>query len=173
VIIVSFRFSFTGPSAAAAERVRAVPLEPLEDPEDYEYLIMRACGVLDGTDAAFHIGGFGTDDWAFSVGYDMSAFMEEFPYLVDALRLGEETEIDLYPQGVERSLTFSPAGDQVAVRCVSRTSWTPRPDVEVCAADELLTMCTDLARAFSTALATVSPLLAQLAPFDRWQRGEI
>jgi hypothetical protein len=173
VIAVPFRFSFAGPSQAATERVRAAPLEPLEDFEDYEYLVMRACGVLAETDASFHIGGFGRDDWGFSVGYDMSAFMEELPYLVDGVRSGDETEVDLYPQGVERTLTFSPVGGEVRVRCESRTSWVPRPDVEVGSAAELLTMCDRLATDFATALAAVAPSIARLAPFDGWQRGEV
>lgn len=103
----------------------------------------------------------------------MSAFMEELPCLIDALRLGDETEIDLYPQGVERALTFRPAGDQVRVMCASRTSWVPRPAAEVCHADDLLSMCVQLARAFATALDSVAPTIAHLAPFDRWQRGEV
>jgi hypothetical protein len=173
VITVSFRFSFAGPSPAAIERVQAAPLEPLEDLEDYEYLVMRGCGALAETDAAFRIGGFGKDDWAFTVGYDMSAFMEELPYLIDALRSGNATEIDLYPQGVERTLTFSPADGLVRVTCESRTSWVPRPDVEVCVADDLLSMCVRLARDFATALDSAVPPIAQLAPFDRWRRGEV
>lgn len=167
-----FRFSFTGPSPDAVEHVRAVPLEPLQDEEDYFYLALTACGVLEGTDAAFQIGGFGRDDWAFDIGYDMSAFVEELPRLIEALSAGFEAEIDLYPQGVERMLRFSPVGDQVRITCVSRTSWVPRPDMEVCGLDELLAMCVRLAHDFASAVSAVAPTIAQLAPFDRWRRGE-
>ena len=166
-----FRFSFSGPSRPSAERVRAMPLDPLEDLEDYEYLAMRACGVLAETDASFRIGGFGQDDWRFDLGYDMSAFMEELPHLVDALRSGDEVEIDLYPQGVERGLTFLPAGADVRVRCVSRTSWVPRPDIEIHSADALLTMCAHLATDFATALEATAPSLARLSPFNAWRLG--
>jgi hypothetical protein len=148
-------------------------VEPLEYLEDYWYLAVRACGVLAETDAGFRIGGFGTEDWAFDVGYDMSAFVEGLSGLIDALRAGNETEIDLYPQGVERTLTFSPVGDQVRIRCVSRTSWVPRPDVEECELDELLAMCVRLAHDFAAALPDVAPTIAGLAPFDRWSRGEV
>ena len=81
-----FRFSFAGPSPAAVQHVRAIPRDPLEDSEDYGYLSMWACNVLRKTDASFHIGCFGSDDWAFDIGYDMSAFVEELPCLIDALR---------------------------------------------------------------------------------------
>ncbi|WP_405584033.1 hypothetical protein [Streptomyces sp. NBC_01190] len=158
-----FRFSFTGPSPAAVERARAVPVEPLEDPEDYWYLAVRACGVLADTDALFRIGGFGTEDWSFDLGYDMSAFVEGLPHLIEALRAGSEAEIDLYPQGVERTLRFSPVGDQVRITCVSRTSWVPRPGIEVCGLDELLGMCARLAQDFSEALSAVAPAIAQSA----------
>ena len=80
---------------------------------------MWACHVLSETDASFRIGGFGSDGWGFDIRYDMSAFVEELPCLIDALRSGRETEIDLYPQGVERTLTFSPAGERVLITCVS------------------------------------------------------
>ena len=168
-----FRFSFAGPSPAAVEHVRAIPREPLEDLEDYGYLSMWACNVLGSTDASFRIGGFGSDGWGFDIRYDMSAFVEELPGLIDALRSGRETEIDLYPQGVERTLTFSPAGERVFITCVSRTSWVPRPDVEVCDADDLLAMYVRLAQDFATAVHAIAPRLARLTPFDRWLGGEV
>jgi hypothetical protein len=170
---MTFRFSFTGPSPRGVRRARAVPMEPLEDLEDYWYLAMRACGVLAGTDACFHIGGFGWDNWAFDVSYDMSAFVEELPRLIEALRSGREAKLDLYPQGVDRTLTFSPAGDQVHISCVSRTSWVPQPDVEVCGLDELLGMYVRLAQGFGAALPAVAPSIARLPPFDGWLRGEV
>jgi hypothetical protein len=148
-------------------------MEPLEDLEDYEYLVKVACAVLGETDAAFRIGGFGRDDWSFDVGYDMSAFVEELPRLIDSLHSGRETEIDLYPQGVERTLTFSPVGEEVRITCVSRTSWVPRPDTEVCPAEELMGMCVRLAHDFADAVAAVAPSVARLASFDRRLRGEV
>lgn len=167
-----FGFSFTGPSPAGIERVRAAPLVPLEDLEDYEYLVMVACAVLAGTDAAFRMGGFGRDDWSFDVGYDVSAFVEELPRLIDGLRSGRETEADLYPEGAERTLTFSSWGEQVCITCVSRTSWVPLSDIEVCAVAELMGMCVRLAHDFADA-AAVAPPVAQLPPFDRWLLGEV
>ncbi|MYS24969.1 hypothetical protein GA0115240_172027 [Streptomyces sp. DvalAA-14] len=102
----------------------------------------------------------------------MSAFVEELPGLIEALRSGREIELDLYPQGVERTLTFRPEGDQARISCVSHTSWVPRPDVELIAADELLAMCVRLAQGFAEALSAVAPAIARLAPFDRWSRGD-
>lgn len=102
----------------------------------------------------------------------MSAFVEELPRLIAGLRAGRETEVDLYPQGVERTLTFRPEGERVRISCVSRTSWVPRPDVEVCAADELMDSCVRLARDVAAALEAVAPAVARLTPFDQWIRGE-
>ncbi|WP_333768022.1 hypothetical protein [Streptomyces sp. IBSBF 2435] len=170
---VPFHFSFADPSPEALARVRAVPRGHLEDEKDYYILALVACGVLDGTDAAFRIRGFGRDDWAFDVGYDMSAFVEELPRLINALRSGREVELDLYSQGVERTLTFSPDGDRVLIRCVSRASWVPQPEVEVCDAGDLLGMCVRLAHDFAGAVSAVAPAIARLEPFERWRRGKV
>ena len=71
----------------------------------------------------------------------------------------------------ERTLVFS--GERVLITCVSRTSWVPGPDVEVCDADDLLAMSVRLAHDFATAVHAVAPRLAGLTPFDRWLRGEV
>lgn len=166
----TFAFSFHGPSAQSAARAREAGIDPLEDTEDYEYLAMRACQALGATDAAFRIGGFGTQDWRFDVAYDMSAFLEELPYLIEALRAGDDFEFDLYPQGVERTLTFTPQGpDQVRVECASRTSWTPSPAVETHSRAALLTLCAQLTHDVATALTATAPTLAALPPFPTWR----
>lgn len=59
------------------------------------------------------------------------------------------------------------------VTCVSRASWVPQPDVEVCGLDELLGMCGRLAQDFGETRSVVAPVIAQLTPFERWSRGEV
>ena len=105
----------------------------LEDGSSYDYLAMRGCADLADTDASFLIGGFGGEDWKFDISYDLSALMESLPELIAAVRLHQQFELDLYPQGVERMLTFRfPEGQTVEVDCHSRTAWTPNPATEVC-----------------------------------------
>ncbi|MGO4748878.1 hypothetical protein AB4212_09665, partial [Streptomyces sp. 2MCAF27] len=81
--------------------------------------------------------------------------------------------VDLYPQGVERTLTFAPRGDQVDITCVSRTDWTPNPQMETVGSGELMDMLRGLAVDFSQALDTVVPEIGGLEPFASWKTGNV
>lgn len=140
---------------------RAVVLGPAEPGAPYETVVIEACSMLaEAGGASFHIGGFGDESWHLDVAYDLSAFVEQLPELLAGVREGREVEIDLYPQGVERTLTFRPAGGAVTIHCHSRTDWVPDPTVETIGRAELATMLADLAEAFTTSVATLSTHLA-------------
>jgi hypothetical protein len=102
----------------------------------------------------------------------MSAFMENLAELLAAVESRSHFELDLYPQGVERTLHFSFAGDVVSVRCSSRTSWQPSVPVEVMDFAEFRAMCTDLAKDFSRAVSLIGSQIADLAPFCHWRHGD-
>jgi hypothetical protein len=57
--LMSFCFKLDTPTPHASSGDHIGDLEPLEDAEDYEYLIIRGCADLARTDARFNIGGFG------------------------------------------------------------------------------------------------------------------
>ncbi len=90
---------------------------------------MEVCEFLGDTGYAFRISGFGQAEWPVDVWYDLSTLVEQLPDALAALRRGEPAEIDLYGQGVERTLIFEPAGDVVSITCSSRTRWQPEPAV--------------------------------------------
>ncbi|MGW8330719.1 hypothetical protein ACWGLE_22840 [Streptomyces sp. NPDC055897] len=163
-----FAFSFKKPTRDLPEEF--TPGE-LEDVEDYEYLIVCACSVLAETDAEFHIGGFGLDDWGFNVETDMSAFLEDFPNLFKGLRDGNPVTLPLYQQGVERNLTFKRSGEKISILCESRTSWVPNPELETLDYGQLLMMLQQLTQGFAEALAEKAPEIACLAPFPLWRAG--
>ncbi|MGO4418474.1 hypothetical protein AB4Z54_06860, partial [Streptomyces sp. MCAF7] len=92
---------------------------------------MEACEALsDAGGSTFHISGFGTDEWLFDIAYDMSTFMEQLPPLLAGVRERREVVVDLYSQGVERTLTCRPVGNLTVIRCESRTNWIPDPECE-------------------------------------------
>ncbi|WP_431679369.1 hypothetical protein [Kitasatospora sp. KL5] len=169
---MAFHFSLTRPTADRLPGEHLEEREPLEDVEDYAYLVVRGCADLAETDASFRIGGFGRDDWAFDVSYDASAFLESLQGLLHAVQQRSAFEIDLYPQGVERSLVFRFQDDTVLVDCTSRTTWIPSPSTEVCPHRDLMSMCTALAQDFASSLHAVDSDVATLTPFSAWLRGD-
>jgi hypothetical protein len=142
------------------------------DPENYKVLVIYACDLLSRTDTRFHISGFGDENWKVDVKYDLSLFMEQFPYLMRALASGNGYEMSLYSQGLERQLTFSPKLDEVEIRCASGTSWSPDPDREFLATLALKEMFTKLGTDFVRALETVDRKLAEMEPLNRWLVGD-
>lgn len=168
---MSFSVSFN-PAVPSGAVVPAS--ESLEPGDDYETLVMEACSALsDAGGGRFHIGGFGSDEWPLDVAYDLSAFMEQLPSLLAGVREQREVEVDLYSQGIERTLTFSPSGDLVMIHCDSRTNWVPNPEREDIAQGELVAMLSKLAEDFAGGLKAINSELSEVAPFERWLEGEV
>ncbi|MEV1329877.1 hypothetical protein AB0J20_09905 [Micromonospora costi] len=139
---------------------------------DYESLVMEACALLSETDCRFFVGGFGQDDWRLDVAYDLSAVLEQLPSILVGLRAGTEAELDLYSQGVERTLTFTRIGQDVIIRCRSQTSWVPNPDTEIMSSHDLESMFVRLANDFAASLELVDPDISSLPPFRDWRLGK-
>ncbi|MEI8411514.1 MULTISPECIES: hypothetical protein [unclassified Kribbella] len=146
----------------------------LEPGDDFETLVMEACSALsDAGGSTFHIGGFGSEEWPLDVAYDLSAFMEQFPPLLAGVRERREVEVDLYSQGIERTLIFRPIGDLVMIHCESRTNWVPRPERETITQSELVAMLSKLAEDFAGGLKMINSELSKVAPFKRWLEGDV
>ena len=146
----------------------------LSPSDDYETLVVETCSALsDAGGSTFHIGGFGSDEWPIDVAYDLSAFMEQLPSLLAGVRERREVDVDLYSQGIERTLTFRPSGDLVMIRCESRTNWVPNPECESIAQSELVAMLSKLAEDFAGGLKVINSDLSEVAPFKRWLEGEV
>lgn len=156
-------------SSPSAHSPVGVDLKDLEDPEDYVYLAMCGSSALDVKGCRFTIGGFGEADWNFDVGYDMSTLVEQLPETLARLRLREVAEVDLYSQGVERTLEFISQGEIVVIRCHSRTSWSPDPAEEIMSRGIAISMFEQLAIDFAVALDWAAPNIAELVPFRLWK----
>jgi hypothetical protein len=94
--------------------------------------------------------------------------IEQLPDAHQALRQNTEAEIDLYEQGMERLITFSPMEENVMIRCESRTEWVPVPDVIYGSRQEVDHLFATLAHEFVVALRRASPTLAALPAFADW-----
>ncbi|WP_324789395.1 hypothetical protein [Streptomyces sp. H51] len=168
---MSFSVSFNPAVPSDAVALVSVDLEP---GSDYDTLVIEACSALsDAGGSTFHIGGFGSDEWPLDVAYDLSAFMEQLPSLLVGVRECREVEVDLYSQGIERTLTFRPSGDFVVIHCDSRTDWVPNPECESIAQGELVAMLSKLAEDFAKGLKAINSELSEVAPFERWLDGEL
>ncbi|WP_198144229.1 hypothetical protein [Parafrankia sp. EUN1f] len=136
--------------------------------DDYASLVTAACCLLGETDCRFRIHGFGCSEWPVDVAYDLSVFMEQLPELLEGVRLRRRTEIDLYSQGIERTLEFVPRGELVEIHCLSRTDWMPNPSVEVPGGSALEAMLTGLAADFVASLTVIGSHMAGMKPFSSW-----
>lgn len=166
---MTFEFSLSCPSEVTASILAS---EPLEDSDEYEYLVMRACGILSEIGCKFHIAGFGSEDWGFDVPYDMSTLMEQLPELLDGLASDGRGEIDFYSQGVERTVTFERVGQAYVLRCHSRTNWKPSPGVEYVDSARMEIMLAELISEFLYGLEAASSEIPTLDPFRTWRSGQ-
>ncbi|MFJ8043921.1 hypothetical protein ACIRBX_25815 [Kitasatospora sp. NPDC096147] len=169
-LTMAFGFSLIMPTVTRLSEEYLAEQGPLEEgAEYYGSLVMRGCLDLAETDAAFRIGGFGKDDWRFDVSYDMSAFVEGLQDLLEALEERAAFELDLYPPGVDRVLTFRFAEDPVAVECLRQTAHGPERSVELLPYQRMVSLCTTLAGDFAAALHAVGSIVADEAPFAEWR----
>jgi hypothetical protein len=166
---VAFRFSLSVPSRESLPESRDEPPGP--DSEEC-VLIMEACRRLSETDARFHFSGFGREEWYMTVGYEMSAFLEEFPEAMRSLLAEGAFEIDLYPQGAECLLSFAPVLPDVRIECTSRTSWEPNPSTEVMKYEALVDMMKVLAGDFVEAIRLVDARFLEFDLFRKWSAGD-
>ncbi|WP_328606859.1 hypothetical protein OG943_44385 [Amycolatopsis sp. NBC_00345] len=139
--------------------------------DDFESMVMAACGMLGDTDCRFHIEGFGSLEWPVDVAYDLSAFMEQLPDLIARIRARNYAELDMYSQGIERTLEFTHKGESVEIRCLSRTDWVPNPSIEIMSRKNLEEMLSRLAMDFAISLTVIGSPIAQVYPFSNWASG--
>jgi hypothetical protein len=139
---------------------------------DYATEVINLCELLGGTDARFHVSGFGQASWPVDVAYDLSAVVEELPRVIRALSNGTDTDLDFYTQGIERELAFQVSGEVTRITCESHTKWVPDPAEIEMKTHDLIAMLQELARSFGTAVAIGAPGLENLSPFNSWRAGE-
>lgn len=167
---MAFNFSIRLPERTRARIPVDVETEDLDSPD---VIIAAASMALAEADARFHVEGFGESDWNLDVRYDMSIFLEQIPNALHELNSGNDFEIEIYSQGVERILAFHIHGGDVNIVCRSGTAWVPRPSEEVTTTRELVVMFTKLAVDFARAVLEVDETSIRLDLIRDWSRGEV
>ena len=102
------------------------------------------------------------------VATDLPVLLEQLPDAIQRARRNEEFELDLYEQGVERRLIFSPVDGDYAVACESMSGWIPSVGAERVDKRVLLQMLTSVRDGFVEATRTSLPNLAVDPWFRRW-----
>ncbi|MBO3751173.1 hypothetical protein J5X84_34300 [Streptosporangiaceae bacterium NEAU-GS5] len=144
-----------------------------EEIDDFQSLVMHACGLLGRTDCRFLVSGFGQDEWPVTVDYDLSAVMEQLPAMVAELRADKPAVLDFYAQGIQRMLEIAPQNDRFEIRCRSGTAWNPHPECELMERSAFWDMLTKLAAQFAVALQHAAPALGTRTPFPDWSTGKL
>lgn len=123
--------------------VHAEAIGPFDDELDNIISVLHAvCGHLAAAPGvAFMIGGFGQARWPSDGRTDLCVVLEQLPSVIRALEEGSASELDLYEQGLERTLRFDPKGSRVDVTCSSRcTSFEPAPATVALERSEVVAM---------------------------------
>lgn len=89
----------------------------------------------------FLISGFGDMSWPVDIESDLATFIPQLPYALIAIEQGKNFNLDLFEQGVERYMNFSPLIDGLwLVRCRCYTKWVSNPDEHAISTIELKAM---------------------------------
>jgi hypothetical protein len=131
----------------------ANPVDPHEEYDenlhDVNAIIMDLCIALGDTHAfEFRISGFGDDRWPVDVTTDLATVLRQLPDVLAKCAKGDPFVLDLFEQGVERRLEFSPLHGLHEVRCSSGTAWRPRSQSEKIETTALIAMLHDLKSTF-------------------------
>lgn len=119
----------------------------------------------------FIVSGFGQDLWSLDVSTDLLCGIEELGEIVKKISMDDYNfEFDLYEQGMERTLEFSPYGNGVQVICISNTDWQPEPSILFLSKDEVKKMFYELKFTFCSIAEQVCPRLSSHSWFKQWSK---
>ncbi len=141
-----------------------------EEVDDIRSILIDVCQFLED-DSEFVISGLGQIRWPLSVGVDFSIFLEQLPELIHAIVLNESTELDLYEQGIERTLIFASSENYYVISCISRAEWQPSLNSEVVNQVDLISMLISVFDKFMCTLEEISPMLVKHPWVTSWAKG--
>lgn len=134
-------------------------------------ILTDLCEQLSKVDGVrFLISGFGQDDWNASVNRELCLLLEQLPAVAQEIVSGStEFTIEFVEQGFWRTLSFSGAGDELAVSCASGDPWTPDPEVVGISRRDLADMLSVLVERFYGAANVACPELVAHPWFSEWR----
>jgi hypothetical protein len=141
-----------------------------EEPDwDLDLVALHTCEVLEETGAVFVVSGFGDPQWPVDVQFDLASVVPQLPQVISDLAAERQTEINLYEQGVQRTVEMTPQGaSSVLLRCKSFGDWNPLSADETMTLGDLQEMVGGLAVKFAGAVAEIYPDLATVPPLPQW-----
>jgi hypothetical protein len=142
------------------------------DPEldDIRSILVDLCRRLE-KQAEFVVSGFGQQRWPVDVGTDLPIFLEQLPEILQAVRSRSSTEIELYGQGIERTINLDPVGDSYVATCSSSGVWQPQPVVEQIQGERLEAMLNRVQENFLSFVRRASPALSKHEWLRAWISG--
>ena len=141
-----------------------------ESLDDIRSILSDVCQALH-SQGELIISGFGDPRWRVDVGTDLLVMLEQLPTAIRNISSGEYAEIELYEQGAERALEFTPAAGCYLVSCRSWGKWQPDPGTERIERAELVAMLTAVQDRFMTVVRNSAPQLAEHPWVVSWLRG--
>jgi hypothetical protein len=139
--------------------------------DDIRSILMDVCQSVERR-GKFQISGFGQDVWPVNIGTDLAIFMEQLPIVIRSIASNLPAEIDLYEQGVERTISFSPtANNTYLASCTSHTNWQPNPEIEQVDRDSLQQMLLTVRNEFMRLIREIAPGLDQHPWVKSWHEG--
>lgn len=171
----SMKFSPTQPPDGFAYEDGDLPTEA----ESVPTRVLMVCALISQVnDSSFEFQGFGEGNWHMTVGYEMSALLEELREALAPVNNGREGEIDVYPPGFNFTLHFIPQGSEIVIRCQyysppgQATDGRPQPPDEVMPIRQFYDMISDLLKAVSVQVRWLEPQLLEMDPFKGWSEGK-
>ena len=130
-------------------------------------ILSDLCELAQSRRGVFRVGGFGQAHWPVDVRTDLCVVLEQLPEVLRAVRAGKSGVLDFYEQGIQRRLTFVPAGAEYEVTCAAFSRyWEPSPATERIGHVALERMLADVLNEFMNFLRRVAPEL-ELHPWIR------
>jgi hypothetical protein len=139
------------------------------DPEldDVRSILVDLCRGIENQ-AEFVFSGLGEQHWPVDVGTDLPIFLEQLPAILHSVRSRSATEIDLYGQGIGRTINLSPAGESYVATCSSSEAWQPHPAVEHIEGESLEGMLNRVQENFIGYVRQAAPTLSKHEWLRAW-----
>ena len=132
-------------------------------------ILSDVCEFAQSGRGVFRVGGFGQAQWPVDVRTDLCVVLEQLPEVLRTVRAGKSGVLDFYEQGIQRRLTFAPAGEEYAVTCAAFSRyWEPSPATERIGRVALERMLADVLNEFMGFLRRVAPELEQHPWIQAW-----
>jgi hypothetical protein len=152
------------------EHISSVISDKIDEIDDTVGMLLVACDALETLGKLkFQVSGFGQLSWPVDIRTDLAAILEQVPFaLMELHRDSGEFVLDFFGQGIEREINFSWEQNLVAMKCSSRTSWIPQPEIELASLSEIRKIFNNLLRDFCTVIQTFLPNLLNINYYEEF-----